>query len=109
RLVPSDESVFDIVMRWISWPLGDRVGNYLIVKGDSISSKLNDDDNAEQVWRISDFLWFIGAEAKRHPPAKSKTLPFMGVALSFKQESDQLRLLSAVYSENPLISVSNCV
>ncbi|KRX18222.1 Adenylate cyclase type 9 [Trichinella nelsoni] len=163
RLVPSDESVFDIVMRWISWPLGDRVGNYLIVKGDSISSKLNDyatkftssspwstayvsvtksfakrylalfpnelmlfrnqkDDNAEQVWRISDFLWFIGAEAKRHPPAKfnvtfirncefltrSKTLPFMGVALSFKQESDQLRLLSAVYSENPLISVSNC-
>ncbi|KRY16028.1 Adenylate cyclase type 9, partial [Trichinella patagoniensis] len=163
RLVPSDESVFDIVMRWISWPLGDRVGNYLIVKGDSISSKLNDyatkftssspwstayvsvtksfakrylalfpnelmlfrnqkDDNAEQVWRISDFLWFIGAEAKRHPPAKfnvtfirncefltrSKTLPFMGVALSFKQESDQLRLLSAVYSENPLISVSKC-
>ncbi|KRZ15391.1 Arf-GAP with Rho-GAP domain, ANK repeat and PH domain-containing protein 1, partial [Trichinella zimbabwensis] len=164
RLVPSDESVFDIIMRWISWPLGDRVGNYLIVKGDSISSKLNDyatkfassspwstayvsvtksfakrylalfpnelmlfrnqkDDNAEQVWRISDFLWFIGAEAKRHPPAKfnvtfirncefltrSKTLPFMGVALSFKQESDQLRLLSAVYSENPLISVSNCL
>ncbi|KHJ44175.1 RhoGAP domain protein [Trichuris suis] len=39
RVVSADESVFDIIMRWISWPLSDRVGNYLIVKVDQLTDK----------------------------------------------------------------------
>uniref|UniRef100_A0A5S6QK64 Rho-GAP domain-containing protein n=1 Tax=Trichuris muris TaxID=70415 RepID=A0A5S6QK64_TRIMR len=150
RVVSADESVFDIIMRWISWPLSDRAGNYLIVKVDLLTDKAlrcaqsstektpwittyvslsktfikhvivlmpneimlfrsQKDESAEQVWRISDYLWFVGTEAKRHPPARynvtfirncdflirSKAFPFLGVALSFKQEVDQLRLLAS--------------
>ncbi|KFD63408.1 hypothetical protein M514_08325 [Trichuris suis] len=180
RVVSADESVFDIIMRWISWPLSDRVGNYLIVKVDQLTDKalrcvqsssekahwittyvslskafvkhvivlmpnevmlfrnqklpvtidlmkfqntvnksfISDyvavrnrlgyvrggtiipcsvgarfrrsekaqygacrdtclsnicgslDESAEQVWRISDYLWFVGTETKRHPPSR---------------------------------------